>query len=56
VCWLFNKLIPMLPNNLQVDLQACYDLREQVWSENYENGYHAQQKTSPSCLQALDSF
>jgi hypothetical protein len=56
VCWLFNKLIPMLPNDLQASLQACYDLREQVWSEDYRNGYYTQQETSPSCLQALDSF
>jgi hypothetical protein len=56
VCWLFKKLIPVLPNNLQAGLQACYDLREQVWSDDYRDGYFAQQETSPSCLQASDSF
>jgi hypothetical protein len=54
--YLLRNLIPALPADLRADVQACYDLREQVWSDDYREAYYAQQKTSPSCLAASDSL
>lgn len=55
ICSLLKHLIPVLPESLREQVQACYDLREQVWSTEYMNAYYeaqrqAQQKTSPESL------
>lgn len=50
-------LLPTLPKALRVTVQACFDLRERIWSIEYMNVYHeAQQKASPECLAASDSL
>lgn len=52
-----TALLPALPKALRVTVQACLDLRERVWSEEYLNNYYqAQQKASPECLAAADSL
>ena len=59
-CWelnyLLSHLIPSLPSDLQAEVQACYDLREYIWGEEYRHAYSTQQKTSPECLAASDSL
>lgn len=56
LCWLIRALISVLPNDLRAGVQTCSDLREKVWSQDYQNQYYAQQKASPSCLPATDSL
>jgi len=57
LCLLLCGLLPTLPQDVRAQVQACYDLREQVWSTEYMNAYHAAQKeASPSCLAASDSL
>lgn len=52
-----KALLPTLPAHLRIPVQACLDLRERIWSEEYLNAYYdAQQKTSPACLAASDSL
>lgn len=53
------SILPTLPGDLQTEVQACYDLREHIWSEAYRKAYYAaqqQQQASPECLQASDSL
>jgi hypothetical protein len=50
-------LLPTLPKALRTTVQACFDLRERIWSTEYMNAYfQAQKETSPRSLQAPDSF
>jgi hypothetical protein len=57
ICYLLDHLISTLPKEVRAEVQACYNLREQVWSEEYMTSYYAEQeKASPSCLQASDSL
>ena len=57
LCYLLRELIPTLPQTVREQVQACYDLREQVWSAEYAKDYYdAQEKASPSCLAAADSL
>jgi hypothetical protein len=52
-----TALLPILPKALRVTVQACFDLRERIWSEEYMNAYYQKQKeASPECLAASDSL
>ena len=57
MCYLLRNLIETLPQNIGAQVQACSDLRNHLWSEEYRRTYYAaQEKASPSCLQASDSL
>jgi hypothetical protein len=57
VCYLLAHLIPTLPRSIRAQVQACYDLREQAWSEEYAQAYYdAQKEASPTGLTAQDSL
>jgi hypothetical protein len=57
ICYLLSGLISTLPKDVRTQVQACYDLREQVWSKEYmSNYYDAQKEASPLCLAASDSL
>lgn len=54
---ILRELLPTLPEDLRVQAQACYDLREHLWSMPYlEAYYQAQQKASSECLPASNSL
>lgn len=54
---LLREIIPLLPNDLRTEVQACLSLNDHVWSPEYSQAYYrAQKEASPSCLQASDSL
>src|SRR5260370_7493989 len=50
--YLLRNLIPALPADLRAGVQAGFDLRGQVWTDDYREPSYAHKKWCPSCLAA----
>lgn len=60
---ILEALLPILPKDLRVIAQTCYNLRQHIWSLEYSQAYHvaidaasAQKKASSECLPASNSL
>jgi hypothetical protein len=43
-----KALLPTLPKDLRASVQACYDVRERIWSREYLEAYYRAQQEAKS--------